>query len=191
MPAYLENRVAVEALREKGFLTPNDRVRRGELADDLTARLKEHHVVTSIDADHFRQAARTLDELTVDTFGVLDSDLRYIVAQLTAPSYKGPVQERLNDGLVLCSHPVPRLVGNGDGQPIERTFPARFVSSSVEVLRNFFLNPKLAQVESMATNLRATIDLAVQRVPELKPHADALARELTGRYTAVLTAPRD
>ncbi len=180
---------ALEAVTAKGFLHPSGRIRRGDIADKLAERLREHHVVQSTDDVHMRERAATLQELTVAIFGADNEELRYLVSQLTAPGHDGAVQRKLNNGYVLCAARVPRVVGDVDGQPIMSKFVCRFVADSPEVLKTYLLDPVLERTDRYVSNITALVRMAVERVPALQPAAQQWAAELGGHVQAKLTAP--
>ncbi len=170
---------ALEAITASGFLHTSGRVKQGEIADKLAERLKTHHIVQTSDDEHVRQRAATIPELTVFAFGADHEDLRYLVAQLT--SMDGKVQQRLNNGYVLCAARVRRVIGDVDGQPVMANFTCRFVTDSVDVLKTYLLDPYLSRTDSYFANMFARLKLAVDRVPALQPHVQQLALALPGQ----------
>lgn len=174
------------ALTAKGYVGPTGRVRQRDIAKDLGEILKRDHVVTRPDTDEFNARSATVDELSVAAFGMSSSETRTLISGMTGPL--GPTQRSLGNGYVLGTTRVTRVVSTASGQPVQRTFAARFLSEHPDVIREHVLDAQVERLGRSAGRVNELVDVVVQRRPELAGYRTTLALQAVERVRQQLPA---
>lgn len=166
-------------LEQHGYVR-DGRVWTAGLIEQLRDLLLAQPVETT-DAVEITQKARTPDELYLAIFPddsapteeVELEVLRYITT-LVAASPKGRVQRALENGYVLCTATVPRVMDDGEAPVGKR---ARFVSENPDVVERYFETPLIDRAVKSATNASDGMEMAGRRIPVLAQRRPTLARK--------------
>jgi hypothetical protein len=158
--------------REHGFVRGEEQVDRQAAAASAAGIFKEKPVA-SIDFEEITAKTLLTPELSTAMFGDIDdedteAEVCGILRDLTQAG--GLVQDKLEDGLVLCSARITRRYEGG----VTVKSTGRFVSSNPEVVEQYYEQPAANRaVKSMAT-LKSRFELAERRVPELAQRRQAI-----------------
>ena len=160
-------------MENAGFVDPvTSRVNRGDLAQRIADLLNEpERVVTSDSAEEIAAKALSLDEITAAIFGQTTPELRSFLGALTGS--RGAVQNKLEDGTVLCSQRIAKQLGEAEGST--RSVACRFVSNNPETVKQANLWQQRDRAISAAKGLRKSFELSARRVPELETYRKELA----------------
>jgi hypothetical protein len=155
-------------LREHGYARGEERVDRAGLATACAALLLEQPVAA---AGEIQERALIVPEIRFRLLGAVDgedveSELDLLVGQLT--SSDGPVQHKLEDGVVLCSAQVTRKLSNNGETTVTLRRAGRFVTSSPDLVADYFVAPAVERLVRQGQTLKARLELGVRRVPELE-----------------------
>jgi hypothetical protein len=155
-------------LSDRGFARGEAKANTGAIADACIAKMLERPVETT-GLDEITEKGLLAAELRDLILGTPDDeevedDLDALVTRMTAAN--GPIQNRLENGYVLCSARIQRTLGsNGDTETVSRT--ARFLSDSPDVIEAFWCAPQADRAVKAALGVKGRWDLAVQRHPEM------------------------
>jgi hypothetical protein len=156
----------VELLRSRGFLRGEDQVDRDALAVACLGLLTERPVQMK---DEIQERAQIVPDLRFKLFGdageEVERELNAILGPLTGP--KGHVQTKLENGYVLCSAPVSRKLSNNGEGTITLTRQGRFVTTSSDLIEEFFWQPAYERIMATVNGLNARFELGIRRQPQL------------------------
>jgi hypothetical protein len=159
----------LQHLKEHGYVRGEEQVDRAGLAGACATRLLTDPVTTD-NLDEVQEKALLATELRYQLLGAganeeVEAELDDVIATLTGP--RGQVQDRLENGYVLCSAQVVRkLSNNGEGViTLKRT--GRFVTGNPDLIERFFWQPAHDRLLAAAKGLKGRIELSVRRQPEL------------------------
>lgn len=176
---------SLDVLEARGYVRPDGRLRRSDIAADIATFLLGAHVADDVDSVAERVA--TLDEICVGLFGESHPELRSLVVQLSSVAPAGAVQRSLENGHVLCATSVYRIVGQVDGQ-VTRRFSGRFLSEDPDVVKRYSLAPLISMAERAMVRIRSRAELVARRVPALQNEVQLTLDLAGGRARAALAA---
>jgi hypothetical protein len=154
-------------LKQHGFLRGEEQVDRAELAEACMAILTRQTVST---AAEIQEKALIVPELRHQLFGQaqsedVEAELDAILAPLTGP--KGHVQDKLENGFVLCSAQVSRKLSNNGGAEITIKRNGRFVTSVAELIEEHYWKPGYERLIAGMKALNNRFELGIRRQPAL------------------------
>jgi hypothetical protein len=160
-------------LASVSFLS-DDKPARGKLLDELKARVP---VVATV--DEVEAKAATVIGLRADILGTsgdedIDRELNYLVGDLLSTAPAGRLQKALENGYVLCSTRVTRILEEG-GEPVSKS--ARFMSDNPDVIERYSWEPAVSRAVKATERATATVEMTTRRVPLLASRRPVLARK--------------
>ena len=174
-------------LADRGFARGEAKANTNAIADACIATLLERTVQTT-GLDEITDRGLLAAELRDLVLGTpddeeIEGDLDALITRLTAAT--GPVQNRLENGYVLCSARIQRMFGsNGDTETVTRT--ARFLSDNPDVIESFWCTPQVDRAVKAAQGAKGRWDLAVKRHPEMDARRRAYLPKVNERLQLAL-----
>ena len=158
----------VKVLREHGYLRAKGRPDRAKLADDCH-RLVFEQVVEAGEEEIVAKGLWVADfvhKLFGEVEDVVAAELRAIVGPLAGP--EGLVQEKMENGYLLCSAPVTRTLSDNGDSPTPVTRQAKFVTMNHDLIERYYELPAVERIVQAARTSQRRHALAVRRQPELE-----------------------
>ena len=160
-------------------LLEGERINRDALADlckEVLLRdpIKDHDVAAVF------TKALIVSEIRHETLGDVDSpDVELELDDLlrTVLTPEGKVQERLENGYVLCATQVQRRLSQNGSGGITIRRRGRFVTSDPDLIDEFYWNPAANRALSSVQSLNRRIELGARRQPALAARRAALVEK--------------
>lgn len=181
--------VTYQYLADRGFARGEARANTGALADACIAKMLER-VVTTTDVREVQGKGLLASELRELVLGVpdddeIETDLDGLVARILSP--EGTIQNRLENGLNLCSARVNRVLMRTNGNESETvTRLARFLSDVPDVIEAFYLLPQHDAAVRTVQGLNGRWERAISRHPEMAARRQAFISKTAQRLALEL-----
>jgi hypothetical protein len=179
----------IALFREHGHVRGEEQLDRKSAAKSAALIYQEKPVDTT---DFEVITANTLltPELSTAMFGEIDdeeteAEVYGVLRDLNQAS--GPVQDALENGLVLCSARITRRYEGG----VTVKSTGRFVSSNPDVVERYFEQPSADRWVGGAATTKARFELAERRVPELAGRRQAIIAAAYEKMQLELPMPKD
>jgi hypothetical protein len=157
-------------LKEHNFLR-GDHPDRDGLADGCLGLLLERPVETA-DEDEIQAKALIVPELRYRLLGAgvnedVERELEMLLGPLVSLKPEAKVQDKLENGFVLCAKSVTRKLGNNGEGTITINRKGRFVTSVPELIEQYFWLPQYERLTRDAEGLNKRLELGTRRQPAL------------------------
>lgn len=154
-------------LADRGFARGEAKANTGAIADACIAKMLERTVDTT-ELDEITDKGLLSAELRELVLGTPDDeevegDLDALMSRIVAAN--GPIQNRLENGYVLCSARIQRSLDGNGGEKVSRS--AKFLSDDADVIEAFWCAPQAERAVKAALGVKSRWELAVQRHPEM------------------------
>ena len=104
----------------------------------------------------------------------IDKELNYLVGDLLSTAPEGRMQKALENGYVLCSVRVERVLVEG-ADPVSKS--ARFISSDPDVVEKYSSAPAIDRAVKATARASNVIEMTGRRIPLLASRRPVLARK--------------
>ena len=116
----------------------------------------------------------------------VDKELNYLTGDLLSVAPKGRLQDRLENGYVLCSLRVKRVIVEGE-EPVSKS--ARFISSDPDIVEQYASQPAIDRAVKTAKRANDVVEMTGRRIPVLASRRPVLVRK--GQEQLALAMPLD
>lgn len=158
-------------LADRGYARGEAKANTGAIASACIAKMLERTVGTT-ELEEITDKALLPAELRDLVLGTpddeeIEGDLDALITRVVAAN--GPIQTRLENGFVLCSARIQRIVGTRNGDDPETvTRTARFLSDTPDVIEKFWCAPQDERAVAAVKGSKSRWELAVKRHPEME-----------------------
>jgi len=176
-PATRDALAALDCLKD-------DRLNGRAFARLLATELEAQHVAAGL--EDVEAVEITVGQVIGTVAGVTDEELVDIARPLLAVGADGPVQKALANGYVLIGRRAKIDVAM-DGERRSVSVGTRFLSSDVDVLEKYALDPIRAKAIAFGNRTAALGALITERQPLMAERSDTFIKQLKVTFTKALS----
>jgi hypothetical protein len=163
-------------LADRGYARGEARANTDALASACIEKMLGRLVETT-NAEEIQERGLLASELRELVLGTpddeeIEADLDDLITRITTA--EGKLQNKLENGFVLCSARVQRTIANGNGdEPTVVSRTARFLTDKPDVIEAFYIAPQHDITVKKAKGLKGRWERVVGRHPEMAQRRQA------------------